>query len=269
MARRKHASSSFDLLPAIDLRGGRVVRLLRGDFDHETVYGGDPVAVAVAFVADGARWLHVVDLDGARDPAARQLEVVAAIVAGVGERASVEVAGGLRDESAVEGALRAGAARAVVGTAALYDPAFAGRLVQAYGAGRIAVALDVRDGLAVGHGWRPGSGGVPVEDALRRLADVGVVAFEVTAIDRDGTLAGPDLGLLARLVALGRGAIIASAGISTVDDLRAVRDLGCAGAIVGRALYEGRLSLQDALVTAASGKHVDRGEDPVSDVADA
>ena len=162
MATRKPASSSFDLLPAIDLRGGRVVRLLRGDFDRETVYGDDPVEVAVRFADAGARWLHVVDLDGARDPAARQLEVVAAIVAGVGERASVEVAGGLRDESAVEGALRAGAVRAVVGTAVLADPGLARRLVASHGAERVAVALDVRDGLAIGHGWLPGSPGVPV-----------------------------------------------------------------------------------------------------------
>ncbi|MFH1475732.1 MAG: 1-(5-phosphoribosyl)-5-[(5-phosphoribosylamino)methylideneamino] imidazole-4-carboxamide isomerase [Chloroflexota bacterium] len=237
---------SFDLLPAIDLRHGRVVRLMRGDFARETVYGEDPVAVARTFVEQGARWLHVVDLDGALDPARRQLDLVAAIVAGVGERACVEVAGGLRDEDAVGDALGSGAARAVIGTAALADPGFAGCLVAAHGAGRIAVALDVRDGLAVGHGWKAGAPGVAVEDALDRLANDGVAMFEVTAIDRDGTLAGPDLELLARLVARGRGAIIASAGISTVDDVRAVRDLGCRGAIVGRALYDGTLTLTEA-----------------------
>jgi phosphoribosylformimino-5-aminoimidazole carboxamide ribotide isomerase len=242
----------FDLLPAIDIRAGRAVRLMRGDFDQETVYGDDPVEVATRFVEEGARWLHVVDLDGARDPATRQLDVVAAIVAGVGERANVEVAGGLRDETAVRIAIRAGAARAVVGTAALADPALAGRLVAAFGAERVVVALDVRDGMAVGHGWRPGAPGVPINDALGRLADVGVVTFEVTTIDRDGTLAGPDLGLLGRLVALDRGAIVASAGIATVLDLRAVRALGCTGAIVGRAIYEGRLSLQEALAVARS-----------------
>ncbi len=252
MTSRNHgAGSSFDLLPAIDLRGGRVVRLLRGDFGRETVYGEDPVAVAARFVDEGARWLHVVDLDGARDPAARQLDVVAAIVAGVGERARVEVAGGLRDEAAVAGALRAGAARAVLGTAALADPALVGRLVAAKGADRIAVALDVRDGVAVGHGWEPGISGPPVEVALTRLADVGATTFEVTAIDRDGTLGGPDLDLLARLVAQGMGAIIASAGIATLDELRSVREIGCAGAIVGRAIYEGRLSLSAAIAEAA------------------
>ena len=246
MTSRKPAAAGFELLPAIDLRRGLVVRLVGGDFGRETIYGEDPVAFAIGFVDEGARWLHVVDLDGARDPTMRQVDVVSAIVAGVGDRASVEVAGGLRDAMGVDDVLHAGAARAVIGTAALADPSLAGRLVSTHGAGRIAVALDVRDGMAVGHGWQPGSPGVPVRDALGRLADQGVTTFEVTAIDRDGTLQGPDLSLLAVLVGLGRGAIVASGGISTLDDVRAVRALGCTGAIVGRALYEGRLLLAGA-----------------------
>lgn len=246
METRKPAHGTFAILPAIDLRGGRVVRLVRGDFARETVFG-DPVEVAARFVEEGASWLHVVDLDGARDPAARQLAVVASIVAGVGERACVEVAGGLRTEAAVDGALRAGAARAVVGTSVLRDPGFAARLVAAHGPDRVAVALDIRDGLAVGHGWRPGAPGIPVDEAVGALADAGVTTFEVTAIDRDGTLAGPDVDLLARVVGLGRGAVIASAGVASAADVRRVRDLGCAGAIVGRALYDGRLALPDAL----------------------
>jgi phosphoribosylformimino-5-aminoimidazole carboxamide ribotide isomerase len=252
METRKHGiAPSFQLLPAIDLRAGRVVRLRQGDFGRETVYGDDPVAVATGFVDAGATWLHVVDLDGARDPGSRQLDVIAAIVRGVGERARVEVAGGLRDDATVDVALRAGAARAVLGTAVLAEPELAARLVEAHGADRIAVALDVRDGLAVGHGWRSGAPGVPVDSALGRLAGAGVTAFEVTAVDRDGTLEGPDLVLLRRLIAMGRGDIIASAGISSLDDLHDVRDMGCVGAIVGRALYEGRLDLREALAEAA------------------
>ena len=241
------ASPAFDLLPAIDLSGGRVVRLLRGDYGAATTYGEDAAAVADAFAAGGARWLHVVDLDGARDPAARQTPLVAAIIARVGSRAAVEVAGGLRDDRAIEASLEAGAARVILGTAALRDPAFAGRLAARFGPEHIGVALDVRDGLAVGHGWVPGATGVAVADALTRLADVGIRTFEVTAIDRDGTLEGPDLALLANLVRRGCDAIIASAGIARAADITAVRALGCAGAIVGRALYEGRLSLEDAL----------------------
>ena len=240
----------FELLPAIDLQGGRVVRLLRGDFGAVTTYSDDGPAVADAFVGRGARWLHVVDLDGARDPRARQTELVAAIVARVGERARVEVAGGLRDERAVDACLGAGAARVVVGTAALRDPAFAGRLVEQFGSGQIAVALDVREGLAVGQGWVPGAGGVAVADALERLADEGVRIFEVTAIDRDGTLDGPDLAMLGGLVRRARGELIASAGVASAADITAVRALGCAGAIVGRALYEGRVTLEDALAAA-------------------
>ena len=240
----------FELLPAIDLQGGRVVRLLRGDFGAVTTYSDDGPAVADAFVRRGVRWLHVVDLDGARDPRARQTELVAAIVARVGERARVEVAGGLRDERAVDACLGAGAARVVVGTAALRDPAFAGRLVEQFGSGQIAVALDVREGLAVGQGWVPGAEGVAVADALERLADEGVRIFEVTAIDRDGTLDGPDLAMLGGLVRRARGELIASAGVASAADITAVRALGCTGAIVGRALYEGRITLEDALAAA-------------------
>lgn len=241
----------FELLPAIDIRGGRVVRLLRGDFAVETSYGDEPVAVAEELVAAGARWIHVVDLEGARDGGVRQGDAVRAIVAGVGERARCQVAGGLRDEASVEAALRAGAARVVVGTAALRDASFAGRLVAANGSDRIVVALDARAGRAVGEGWVAGARGRPLEDALRALAEVGVGRFAVTAIDRDGTLAGPDLHLLGRCIALERGAIVASGGVGSLADLRAVRDLGCAGVIVGRALYERRFSLEEALATVA------------------
>jgi phosphoribosylformimino-5-aminoimidazole carboxamide ribotide isomerase len=243
-------ATAFDLLPAIDLHGGRVVRLLRGDYGAVTTYGDDPAALAELFVAAGARWLHVVDLDGARDPASRQTSFVAAIIARVGDRAAVEVAGGLRDDRAVEASIEAGATRVILGTAALRDPAFAGRLAERFGAERIAVALDVRDGHAVGQGWVQGAAGSPVAEALTRLADHGIRTFEVTAIDRDGTLDGPDLALLGNLVRLRRGAIVASAGIASAADVTAVRALGCAGAIVGRALYEARLTLEDALAAA-------------------
>ena len=244
---QRELPSGFQLLPAIDLRGAKVVRLNEGDFARETVYGSDPAEVARGFVAVGARWIHVVDLDGARDGARRQTEVVARIVAAVGESVACEVAGGLRDEAAVGAVLDAGAARAVVGTAALRDPAFVERLVARFEVARIAVALDVREGLAVGQGWVPGASGVPVEDALMTLADRGVRTFVVTAIERDGLMRGPNLDLLGRMVELDRGDIIASAGVSSLADIAAVRALGCAGVIVGRALYEGRLDLAEAV----------------------
>ena len=239
--------STFELLPAIDLVAGRVVRLRQGDFAQETAYSDDPASVARAFAAAGATWLHVVDLDGARAGEPRQLALVSAIAAAAGLGVRVEAAGGLRTVAAAGAAIDAGASRIAVGTAALREPAFARRLVEVHGAERVVASIDVRDGLALGEGWREGAAGLRADDAVRALADAGVETFEVTAIDRDGLLGGPDLDLLAELVALGRGRIIASGGVSSLDDLAACRAIGCAGAIVGRALYEGRLELTAAV----------------------
>jgi phosphoribosylformimino-5-aminoimidazole carboxamide ribotide isomerase len=238
---------TFDLFPAIDLRAGKVVRLVQGDFARETAYDTDPVAVAQHHIAAGARWLHIVDLDGARSGAPTQTDEIARIVEAAGPGARCQVAGGLRSAASVRTALGSGAARVVIGTAALRDPQFARALVDEHGPDRIAVALDVRDGLALGDGWGTDAAGSPVEAALLALAAVGVTTFIATAIDRDGLLGGPDLAFLGRLVVLDRGRIIASGGVTTIEDIRATRDLGCGGAIVGRALYEGRLDLAAAI----------------------
>lgn len=240
----------FEILPAIDLHGGRVVRLRQGDFARETAYGDDPVAVATGFADAGARWLHVVDLDGARTGTPAHVGVIEAIVKAVGNLTRIEVAGGLRDEDAVRRVLGSGVGRAVIGTAALRDPAFAGRLVSTHGVERIVAAIDVRDGVAVGEGWARDAAGIDSAAAIRALTDVGVATFEVTAIARDGLLGGPDLPLYERLVALRGVSIIASGGISSIADVRAVRALGCAGAIIGRAIYEGRIDLAEALALA-------------------
>ncbi len=237
----------FDVMPAIDLLDGRVVRLEAGDFDRETTFSNDPAAVADGFVGQGARWLHVVDLDAAKSGSVTNGSALGSIVDVVGDRALVEVAGGLRTEYVVDAAFERGAQRAVIGTAALRDPAFVGRLLDRHGAARIAVAIDVRDGRAVGHGWTNDADAVDVADAVERLAGVGVETFEVTAIERDGLLEGPDLALCERLVGLGQGSIIASGGIATMDHLAAVRAIGCSGAIIGRALYEGRLDVRGAI----------------------
>ena len=242
----------FEILPAIDLRGGRVVRLKQGDFARETSYSDDPVAVAVQFAAEGARWLHVVDLDGARSGIPAHVATAQAIAAAVGGEVRVEVAGGLRTAADVRRALASGAARVVLGTAALRDPDFAAAAVTDHGADRVAVAIDVRDGRASGDGWDAKAPTTDALGAIQRLSEVGVTTFEVTAIDRDGLLLGPDLDLLSRAVALRAGWIIASAGITEIEDIGAVRGIGCDGAIVGRALYEGQLSLRDALSAAAA-----------------
>ncbi len=238
---------AFHLLPAIDLRGGKVVRLSEGDFGRETIYGSDPAEVALRFAAAGAEWIHIVDLEGAREGARRQTDAVAGIVAAVGDRVACEVAGGLRDEAAVESVLTAGAARVVLGTAALRDPRLVERLVARFGSDRIAIAIDVRDGMAIGQGWGPGAPGVAVEGALAELSARGARTFIVTAIERDGLLEGPNLGLLKRAVGLGCGEIVASAGISSLQDVSAVRAIGCVGAVLGRAIYEGRLDLATAI----------------------
>ena len=239
--------ATFQILPAIDLLGGRVVRLRQGEFADSTAFSDDPVAVAVAFVDGGAAWLHVVDLDGARAGRPAHEEAVRRIIEAVGERAAVEVAGGLRSIESVDEVLELGAARAVLGTAVLGNAVLAAEVIARHGYDRIAVALDVRDGAAVGHGWVRGGPGVPVQAAMTSLLDVGVRWFEVTSIARDGMLAGPDLELLRGLAGDPRASIIASGGIGSADDLRAVHAIGCAGAIVGRALYDGPLSLAVAL----------------------
>jgi phosphoribosylformimino-5-aminoimidazole carboxamide ribotide isomerase len=247
----RRLASTFELLPAIDLVGGRVVRLEQGDFERQTSFSTDPVAVAKAFADGGATWLHVVDLDGARSGRPAHGDVVRSIAAVVESDARIEVAGGLRTIEAIGAALAAGAARAVIGTAALADPAFAATAVGTHGSERIAVALDVRNGLAIGEGWRSGAPGLPPDEAIRRLAGVGVATFEVTSIVRDGLLGGPDLALLGELVEIGLGRVIASGGVASVEDIAAVRRLGCAGAIVGRALYDGSLDVAAALAAAS------------------
>jgi phosphoribosylformimino-5-aminoimidazole carboxamide ribotide isomerase len=241
--------STFELLPAIDLRGGRVVRLRQGDFTRETAYSDDPIGVARSFSDAGANWLHVVDLDGAREGEPMQLELVAAIVAEVHGRTHVEVGGGLRTPEAVAGALGTGCSRVIVGTAALRDPEFVVSIVARHGPSRITASIDVRDGMAMGDGWRLGSRGLAATDAISMLAAAGIGTFEVTAIEKDGLLGGPDLALLRSLVALGQGRIIASGGVSSLGDVLAVQAAGCGGAIIGRALYEGRVDL-DELVRA-------------------
>ncbi len=243
-------ATTFEILPAMDLRGGKVVRLKQGDFERETTFSDDAVAVAEGFAAVGARWLHVVDLDGARSGTPAHASAIAGIMAAVGDRVQIEVAGGLRDERSVAQVLAAGATRVVVGTRAIEDPAFAGRLIATNGPDRIVAAVDIRGDRAVGHGWSTDDPGFDAVEVIRRLAGEGVVTFEVTAIDRDGLLEGPDLLLYERLVSLAPGSILGSGGVATVSDVRAVRGVGCAGVIVGRALYEGRLDLAEMLAVA-------------------
>ena len=233
----------MELLPAIDLRQGRCVRLHQGDFSKETVYGDDPVAVAKSFEAAGASWVHVVDLDASRGDGSNR-DIVVAIAQAVSIR--VQTGGGVRDDSL----LAEGVARIVLGSLAVNDRAFAGRLVAEHGP-RTAIGLDHRDGELRTHGWEE-RGGVELLDAARWPEFAGTGAFVVTDISRDGMLQGPDLAGYARLVELTTIPIVASGGVATLDDLRALRDVGVGGVVVGKALYEGRFTIEQAVAACAA-----------------
>ncbi len=245
---------SFEVIPAIDLRGGRAVRLYQGDYTRETVYGDDPVAVACAWAAAGAPRLHVVDLDGARAGAPQHLAVLAAIAEAV--PIPVEFGGGLRTREAAEAALAAGAARVIVGTAAIEAPALAQALAQALGE-RFVLGVDARDGRVATRGWLSHSE-ITATELVARARAWGVRRIIYTDIARDGTLTEPNYaGLAAVLAAAAAPAggpalrVIASGGVARVDHLRRLRALGAEGAIVGKALYDGALRLADALAAVA------------------
>jgi phosphoribosylformimino-5-aminoimidazole carboxamide ribotide isomerase len=235
--------------PAIDLRGGRCVRLLQGEFDQETVYGDDPVATARRWAEAGAHWLHVVDLDGARAGRPVQTDIVRAICAAV--QVPVQVGGGLRTLANVREVLAAGAVRVVVGTAAVEDPVLCRQLCQAHPE-RVVLGLDARGGRLRVAGWTA-DGGRLATDLAGEAAGMGAAAIVYTDIARDGTQKGPDLE---GTRAVGRAAdipVIASGGIGSLDDIRAVAGLaadGVAGLIVGRALYTGAVELTAALAAA-------------------
>jgi phosphoribosylformimino-5-aminoimidazole carboxamide ribotide isomerase len=239
--------------PAIDLRAGRCVRLTQGDFARETVYGDDPVGVARRWEALGARWLHVVDLDGARAGRPVQAPLVAAICAAV--RIPVQVGGGMRDAAAVETALDAGAARVVLGTVAVREPARGVALCRSF-PGRVAIGIDARDGVVQVAGWLEG-GRVDTPGLARTAAGWGAAAIVYTDIGRDGTQQGPDLDGT-RAVALAAGIpVVASGGVGSLEHVRGVAtlaDVGVAGVIIGRALYSGALDLRDALDEAARAR---------------
>jgi phosphoribosylformimino-5-aminoimidazole carboxamide ribotide isomerase len=231
-----------ELFPAIDLRGGKVVRLTKGDYDAETVYGDDPVAVATSFVDAGATWIHVVDLDAARtgDPANRL--AVAAIASEVAGRARVQTGGGVRGLDDVDALRQMGVARVVMGSAAVRSPDLVHAASQLL---PVAVGLDHRDGELAVHGWTEASG-VRLADALGRFPTAS--AFVITDIARDGMLTGPDLAGLGAAVAATDIAVIASGGVASLADIEALAAIpGLGGIITGKALYEGRFGVADAL----------------------
>lgn len=238
----------MDLFPAIDLRDGRCVRLYQGDYDQETVYNDDPVAQAKEFAAAGAPWIHMVDLDAARSGERRNHDVMAAVAAAV--EVPVQVGGGVRSDSAADALLGAGVRRVVVGTAALDDPGWVRRLAARY-PGQVAVGLDARGREVAVRGWVEGSGR-DLLDVAGGFGDAGLAALVVTEIGVDGTLRGPALDQLTAVLEATDVDVVASGGVGSLDDLRSLAGLEVsgrrlAGAIVGKALYEGAFTLSAAV----------------------
>lgn len=243
-------STGFTLYPAIDIRNGRVVRLAQGDYARETRYGDEPLALARAYAADGADWLHLVDLDAARSGGYTLWPLLRALADD--GRLQVQTGGGVRSRDDVERLIDGGASRVVVGSLAVREPAMVLAWIEAFGPARITVALDARRDAAGTwrlpvHGWTE-TGAQTLDALARRYAAGGLRHLLSTDIDRDGMLGGPSLGLYDHLRVIAPGLDVqASGGVAALADIAAARAAGCAGIVLGRALLEGRFGLAQAL----------------------
>jgi phosphoribosylformimino-5-aminoimidazole carboxamide ribotide isomerase len=236
--------NEFVVYPAIDLRGGNVVRLRQGDYADETVYGDDPLSVAESFVAAGATWVHMVDLDAAKGDAAVNRPVIARVAAALAGRARLQVGGGVRGVNDASALAEAGVSRVVMGSAAVRDPALVAQVTTKVGVA-VAVGLDHRAGILATEGWTQSSG-VALADALGMYPSAACAV--ITDISRDGMLTGPDIGGLSAAARNAPMPVIASGGVGTVDDIVALAAIpNIAGVITGKAIYEGRFTLVDAL----------------------
>jgi len=234
------------ILPAIDLSGGQVVRLTKGDYDKKDVYASDPRVIAESFVLQGASYLHVVDLDGAKDGSLSNFEAVSAIASVKG--LFMEIGGGIRDMSRIEKYLSLGVGRCILGTAAVNDPAFLREALAAFGE-RIAVGVDARNGMVAVSGWLETTDKPGVE-FCRELTDMGVKTVIYTDISKDGMLSGPNHALYEELSGLKGLNVIASGGVTSREDVSRLASTGIHGAIIGKALYTGKITLGEALEAA-------------------
>ena len=242
----------MQIYPAIDLKNGQGVRLLHGDFDKMTVYAPDPAAQAKAFLASGCEWVHVVDLDGALEGAVANQDAVKAILS---TGAQIQLGGGIRTMATIESWLDAGVKRVILGTVALKDPALVRQAAKAF-PGQIAVGADARDGMIAAEGWLEVSE-VATLDLVRQFEDCGVAAVIFTDISRDGALTGVNAEATAALAEAVSIPVIASGGVKNIDDISACAALahtGIDGVITGRALYDGRLDLAEAIAVAKTAK---------------
>lgn len=237
---------NFTIYPAIDMRGGKCVRLLQGDYDKETVYGDSPFEMAKKFADEGAEWIHMVDLDGARD--GKRVNDKFVIQAAKELGVNIQIGGGIRSEDDINHYLDNGVTRVIIGSIAVSKPEFAEEMVRKYG-DRIAIGLDAKNGFVATHGWLNTSE-VSAVELGKRFADAGAEIFIFTDIATDGTLTGPNVEATRQLALETGKSVIASGGVSSLDDLAALRQLredGVSGAIVGKAIYEGRFSVKSAL----------------------
>jgi 1-(5-phosphoribosyl)-5-[(5-phosphoribosylamino)methylideneamino] imidazole-4-carboxamide isomerase (EC 5.3.1.16) len=234
----------MEIIPAIDIRGGKCVRLYQGDYSQQTTFDEDPAAVALRWCSQGAQWLHVVDLDGAAIGEPRNMAAVEEIIKESG--LLVELGGGIREEKVVEDLLQRGINRIILGTAAIENPELVEKLCRKFGEA-IVVGIDARDGKVAIHGWRKDTA-IEVLDLSREMVKMGVRRFIYTDIRRDGTLTEPDFDTVGRLVAEVNVPVIASGGISKLEHLERLKELEVEGAIIGKALYTGDIDLQEAIV---------------------
>ncbi len=234
----------MEVIPAIDLRGGRCVRLHQGDFARETVFSDDPLAMARHWQEQGGRRLHLVDLDGAATGEPAHLEIIAAIVAALD--IPVQVGGGIRNAATARAWLDTGVERVVIGTAAVRNPAMVADLCREQGCQRVVVAVDARDGTVAVQGWTE-SGQITVLEMAQQMIGLGVARLLYTDIARDGMLTGPDLTTSAQLAQETGMAVLASGGVASIEDIRNLAQTGVEGVIVGRALYTGAITLPNAL----------------------
>jgi phosphoribosylformimino-5-aminoimidazole carboxamide ribotide isomerase len=232
---------SFTIYPAIDMRGGNCVRLLKGDYAQETVYGNSPFDMAKKFAADGTEWIHMVDLDGAKD--GERVNDRFVIEAAKNLPVKIQIGGGIRREEDIVHYLENGIARVIIGSIAVSKPEFAEEMIKKYGS-QIAVGIDAKNGYVATHGWIDTSE-VKAIDLGKRFADAGAETFIFTDIATDGTLAGPNIDAVREMAEVTGKNIIASGGVSSLEDLIALK--GLSGAIVGKALYENRFTLKEAL----------------------
>ena len=236
----------MEIIPAVDIREGRCVRLYQGDYRRQTVYGEDPVEIALRWRSQGARWLHIIDLAGAASGKPESIPLVEAIVKESG--LLVEFGGGVRQVKVVEELLRKGVRRVILGTAAIENPAMVKKLCRRFGEA-VAVSLDAREGKVSTHGWRKDTA-VDALQLAKEMVDMGVSRFIFTDIKRDGTLTEPNFALVERLVRGVNVPVVAAGGICRLEHLERLKKLGVEGVVIGKALYTGDIDLTEAIALA-------------------